>query len=88
MIRDEYKDLRSTSEITEFLFGNDLPNLIKELHLTHRLAHTNRVSNRMKADRRSYNPDRPYTPRGSPLLGRGRGTCHKQRTIIVIENII
>ena len=51
----------------------DLPNLIKELNLTHRLANTNRVSNRMKADRRSYNRYKPYTPRSGPFLGRGRG---------------
>ena len=41
VIKDEYKDLCSASEITEFLFGNDLPNLIKELSLTRRLANTN-----------------------------------------------
>ena len=33
VIRDEYKDLCSSSEITEFLFGNDGPNLIKDHHL-------------------------------------------------------
>ena len=67
VIKDEYKDLCSTSEITEFLFGNDLPNRIKELNLTSKLANTNRVSNRMKADRRSCNRYKPYTPRRGPF---------------------
>ena len=73
MIKDEYKDLCSSSEVTEFLFGNDLPNLIKELNLTHRLANTNRVFNRMKADRRSYNRYKPYTPRSGPFFRQRQG---------------
>ena len=72
VINPQYKDLcASTQPITEHLFGDDLPKLVKELNLT------NRIGRHQRVNKKPY--DRQYQSRtnrntNNSFLGRGRGS--------------
>ena len=60
VINSEYKDLRSSSQpVTEFLFGDNLPQVVKELNLANKLG--SRLINKHSYSRsRSYPGNKEY----------------------------
>lgn len=72
VIKPEYKDLCATTQpITEFLFGDDLPKLVKGLNLTNKLG-TKYSTHKNNSYDKSQSRYRPYK-RNANFLGRGRG---------------
>ena len=75
VIKDEYRYLCfSSQEITDYLFGANLEERIKEINLTNRLAN-NKPQYRVRPERVTGHY-RPYPQRSRsnrPFLGRGRG---------------
>ena len=67
----EYKDLRFSGQpVTKFLFGENLPQVLKELYLTNKLG--SRPINKLSYPRnRGYAKNKGYYKQNS-FLGRGR----------------
>jgi len=79
VINPEYKDLCSISQpVTTYLFGDDLPKLVKELNLTNKLSNKgNKYKSNKPYEFKNYRA-RPYYKRSS-FLGRGRGNLPNQQ---------
>ena len=79
VIKDKYRYLCFNSqEITDYLFGANLEERIKEINLTNRLAN-NKPQYRVRPERVTgrYRPYPQRSRSNRPFLGRGRGTCHR-----------
>jgi len=75
VINSDYKDLCSPNQpITEHLFGDDLPKIIKEVNLTNKLQ--KKAPRRFSNERQTYR-FKPYNgfcnKKNNSFLGQGRG---------------
>ena len=88
VIKDEYRYLCSISqEITDYFFGDNLEERIKEVNLTNRLANNKPQYRRVRPERvtGSYRPYSQRSQSNCSFLGRDRGTCHRHNFVNVTE---